>query len=276
MLSSMPFDELPAKKYDAVCITRSEKYGPSFAEIQIPYMLCKQAGLEMTYRYQNQEFPDAALYIVPCVDGWGCLDIANYNRLREKAKNGASVLFTVGSAMIGESIKTLGLRSRGMRNNNKTLLVDFDGVKLPVKYEKEYLMYAETAEVLATDDDGNVVFSRNKYGEGYIYYLAFPMERLIAGSEEIPRDAEKYPYYKIYAKCAEKVIENKFAKSPVPDVGVTEHWLNDKECIIIAMNYSGKDVNPALDLKPHSKCEVLHGSIENIPMCDMTVLKITL
>lgn len=276
-LSSMPFDELPAKKYDAVCITRSEKYGAPLAEIQVPYMLCKQAGLEMTYRHQSQEFPDAALYIVPCADGWGCLDIANYNRLREKAKNGASVLFTVGSALIGESIKTFGLRSKGMRNNNKTFLVDFDGVKLPVRYEKEFLMYPTTADVLATDDNGNVVFSRNKYGEGYIYYLAFPMERLIANSEEMPRDAEKYPYYKIYAKCAEKAIADKFAKSPVPDVGVTTHWFNDKECVVVAMNYSGKDIEDAmLDIKPYSNCEVLHGDIKKIPVCDMTVLKIEL
>ena len=275
VLSSMPFDELPAKKYDAVCITSNEKHS-SLCEIQIPYILCKQAGLDMTYRYQHQEFPDASLYIVPSADGWGCLEVPNYHRLLEKARNGASVLFTVGTAMLGESIKTLGLRSRGMRNNNKTFLVDFDGTKLPVCYEKEYLLYADTAEVLAKDDNGNVVFSRNKFGEGYIYYLAFPMERLIGNSEEFIRDSEKYPYYKIYAKCAEKAIADKFAKSPVPDVGVTTHWFNDKECVVIAINYSGRDIAPNLDIKPHSKCEVLHGSLDNIPMCEMTVLKITL
>ena len=275
VLSNMPFDELPAKKYDAVCISRDEK-APNFSEMQVPYFLCKQAGLEMTYRHQNQDYPDASLYIVPCIEGWACLDLDNYNRLLDKARNGASVLFTVGSGVVTESIKTLGLRSRGMRNNSKTLLVDFDGVKLPICYEKEFVMYADTAEVLAKDENGNVVFSRNKYGDGYIYYLGFPMERFVGNGEEYLREAEKYPYYKIYAKCAEKVIENKFAKSPVPDVGVTTHWFNDKECVVIAINYSGRDIAPNLDIKPHSKCEVLHGSLDNIPMCEMTVLKITL
>jgi len=62
----------------------------------------------------------------------------------------------------------------------------------------------------------------------------------------------------------------------VPDVGVTTHWFNDKECVVVAMNYSGKKVNPELIIKDHSKCEVLHGSIDEIDVCEMTVLKITL
>lgn len=276
VLSSMPFDELPKKKYDAVCITRREKYGLSLcATVQVPYMLCKQAGLELTYRYHQQELPDAALYIAPCIDGWDCYDVVCYDALLEKATNGASVLFTVGSGMLSQNEVTLGLISYGLRNNTKTINVDFDGDVLPIRYEKEYIMRANTAEVLAKDDNGNVVFSRNKYGKGYIYYLAFPMERMLAESEDYLRDAEKYPYYKIYAKCAEDTIANKFAKSPVPDVGVTAHWLNDKECIVIVINYSGKDVDPKLDIKAHSKCDILYGKINHIPVCDMTVLKVT-
>ena len=276
VLSSMPFEELPKKKYDAVCITRREKYGTSLCEaVQVPYILCKQAGLELTYRYHQQELPDAALYIAPCIDGWDCYDISCYDALKEKAENGASVLFTVGTGMLSQSESTLGLISDGLRNNSKLISVDFDGDVLPVRYGKEYLMRADTAEVLARDDDGNVVFSRNKYGKGYIYYLAFPMERMLAESEDYLRDSEKYPYYKIYAKCAEETITNKFAKSPIADVGVTTHWLNDKECVVVAINYSGKDVDPRLDIKEHSKCELLHGKMDFIPVCDMTVLKIT-
>ncbi len=276
VLSGMPFEELPAKKYDAVCILTGEAKGASLGEKQIPYMLCKQAGLEMTYRQQHQTLPEVDLYIVPCIQGWACLDLECYSFLIERAKKGASVLFTVGSGMLAQSEKTLGLISDGMRNSNVTKQVDFDGDVLPVRYEKEFIMRPTTAEVLTKDDEGNVVFSRNKIGEGYVYYLGFPMERIIFNSEVIMRDAEKYPFYKIYAKCAEKAIENKFAKSPVPDVGVTVHPFNDKECVVIAMNYSGADVNPQLDIKPHSKCEVLHGSLDSIPVCDMTVLKITL
>ena len=89
--------------------------------------------------------------------------------------------------------------------------------------------------------------------------------------------ADIYADYALQRVIAEKVIADKFAKSAVPDVGVTTHWFNDKECVVIAMNYSGKDIEDAmLDIKPYSKCEVLHGDIKKIPVCDMTVLKIEL
>ena len=276
VLSGMPFENLPPKKYDAVCITKNEAPGESFGVVQVPYILAKQAGFELTYRTQYQQLPDVPLYIVPCMDGWTSLEIECYDALREKAKGGASVLFTVGSALISESEKTFGLVSDGLRNNNMRVDVNFDGVRLPIRYEKEFLMRAEGAEVLAKDDNGNVVFSRNKLGEGYIYYLAFPMERMLSREESILRDAEKYPYYKIYEKCAEHILSEKFAKSAVADVGVTTHWFNDRECVVVAMNYSGKDVDPMLEIKAHTKCEVLYGDINHIPTCDMTVLKITL
>lgn len=276
VLSNMPFDELPKKKYDAVCICNGETRGDTLGRIQIPYMLCKQAGLELTYREQHQTLPEVPFYIIPSVDGWACLDLECYNTIRERVKNGANALFTIGSALLAMPEATLGLTSSGMKNNNTTKQIDFGTFSLPVCYEKEFLMSETTAEVLAKDEDGNVVFSRNKLGKGYIYYLAFPMERMLTKNEMLIRDAEKYPYYKIYAKCAEKVIEEKFAKSMVPDVGVTTHWFNDKECVVVAMNYSGKKVNPELIIKDHSKCEVLHGSIDEIDMCEMTVLKITL
>ena len=275
-LTNLPFNELPAKKYDAVCVLNGEARGPKLGEKQIPYMLCKQAGLDMTYRDHHQTLPDVPLYIIPCIDGWACIDLECYDTIRERVNNGANALFTVGSGLLAMPEATLGLISDGMRNNNVTKQVDFGGYTLPIRYEKEFIMSATTAEVLAKDDDGNVVFSRNKLGEGYIYYLAFPMERMIFHSEVIMRDVEKYPFYKIYAKCAEKVIADKFAKSPIPDVGVTTHWFNDRECVVVALNYSGNPVDPKLDIKPHAKCEVLYGSLDNIPECDMTVLKISL
>lgn len=276
VLSAMPFEELPKKEYDAVCILTGEGWGASLGEKQIPYFLSKQAGLDMTYRNQHQPLPDVPFYIVPSIQGWACLDLECFNTLIERAKNGASVLFTVGNGMITYSEDLFGLTSDGMRNNNSTINVKFGDDVLPVRYEKEYLMRQLTAEVLAKDDNGNVVFSRNKVGEGYFYYLGFPMERMIFNSETYMSDAEKYPFYKIYAKCAEKVIADKFAKSPVPDVGVTVHKFSEKEYVVIAINYSGKDVDPKLDIKPYTKCEVLHGDMNFIPACEMTVLKISL
>ena len=276
-IKSMPFDELPDKDVDAACVlTYNSGIGNYMGEAAASYIMAKQAGFDMMITYCEQPLPDVSVYIVPCAEGWSCMDKQTYDALLKKAENGANVYFSVSDGCFADFEGRFGLRSFGMRNNSDVKEVDFGEYSFKIKHEKEYLLKSIGAEVLAEDKNGNIIFSRNKIGNGYFYFLNFPLERVVYNSENQLSDANKYPYYKIYEKVAENVLQKKLVRSLCPDIGVTQHKLNDNEYIIVALNYSDKKRESNFILRNGLNCdiEMIYGDYETISKCDMCVFKL--
>lgn len=272
VLNTLPFNTLPPKDVDAVCITTREQ---DFWHVAASsYILAKQAGFELRFMHFAQTLPDAKIYIVPSLKGWSPMNNDIYQKLLEKAENGATVYFSTENGFITNFEKTTGLCSEGMQNRSKDCVTVFCGHKFKFRYGKEFLLKSIGAKILATAEDGNVVFSVNKFGKGKIYYLNFPIEDMLWNSESVFSATDEQPYYKFYKEIANDVLEQKIIRSDNPNICVTQHKLTEDSYIAVAINYS-KDVQKTeFIVNKNMSVKALYGNVEYIDGCDALILEI--
>jgi hypothetical protein len=266
--------ELPEKTTDAVCIV-SNPSGDNMNDMLVSYVLAKQSGIDMTFVQCEQEIPDAPLYFVPCIRGWECLNKEAYESIKDRVRNGATAYFSVQTGEMTGFEEFFGLTSFGRGVNSKQRAVDFFGDPLDIRQEREFLFKSVGAEVLATDEKGNIILARNRYGKGYVYLLNFPMERFLRDSCGILNAGKAKPYYKIYQKVAEDILKDKIFLSNDPDVGVTLHKINEKEYYAVAINYMNTPRKCDFKVADGFKLEAIYGSESEIPGCDMSIFKLT-
>lgn len=271
LFESLKLSELPKRDTNVVCVTTKDQ--ANYWHIAaISYVLSKQAGLEMEFCHFTQKLPDAKIYIVPSITAWAALGKDMLDQLIEKAEQGARVLFTVDTGMITTFERLTGLVSGGMQKDNSPHIMKLEGAELPFTYEQKYFLTSIGAEVIAEDDDGTVIFSRNKLGKGYIYMLNFPVEKILWNKTGIFTDSSK-PYYKIYSKLAQGTDLGRIATTAEPCVGVTQHRHEDGSYTVVAINYTDKPIDPRLDFCGR-KYRAVYGSADLIDACDAAIFKV--
>ncbi len=269
-LSNMPFGDLPAAEVDAVCIipTELDNY---YDQVGATYILGKQAGINVTFATCDQELPEAPIYIVPTLMGWSAITQEMYAKLVKKAEAGAAVYMSTGTGFISEIEDKMGLESLGMINSSEIREADFGTFKVPFEYDKKFLFRSVDAEVLCQDDDGTVIFSKKPRGKGAIYFLNFPLETVAWNQADGFVD---HPYYKIYQIIAKDVLAKKPVVSKHPDIILTVHPVDEKRSIIVAINYSDRDLPLDIELHGSRMTTVYYGNDKTIPSCDATVFEV--
>lgn len=272
-IDSMPFGELPKRtRADAVFIIPRDSGNCAYT-CGAAYILGKQAGLDITFCYNEDPLPDSDIYIVPPHSFWTGITIPLVDTLIERVKNGATLLVSSGEGFYARSEELFGLRSYGVQKSTDTVTADFGGYQLPFSYQMKFLMQETTANVLARDTDGTVIFSVNPLGRGKVYFLNFPLEDYTFASPEATTD---YPYYKIYETVAADVLARKKARSRNPKVGVTVHPIDENHFIAVAINYMHTQENPQMIFPENARYQVLYGSADTIPACDAAIFDVYL
>ena len=176
--------------------------------------------------------------------------------------------------LLTDSKSVLGLISDGYGRNTKGVEIEALGEKLACTSKFRYRMREAGAEVLCKDEDGNVIFSRNRYGKGWIYYLGVPVEQMLWESEGKFTDTEKYPYYKLYQTFAGEQLASKPIVSKTPEIGLTVHQESEESAIVVAVNYASEEKSFDFALQNGWELkETLYGSTEKISRCDMSVFR---
>lgn len=67
-MDSLPFESLPSRKKEAVCILTDgqDQWGVAYSS----FILAKQAGFDIEFQHGSQSIKDAPLYILPSINGW--------------------------------------------------------------------------------------------------------------------------------------------------------------------------------------------------------------
>jgi len=272
ILENLP--EIAPKKVDAVCmLTRGSAHWSSAAPC---YILAKQAGLETTMISQQQvrryeELPEAKVYFVPCVYGWSPLNKEPYDALIRRAEEGASVCFSVANGQLGECERILGLTSHGMQNAGNETMIFHDGTTLPMQYAKRYNMGPVTAEVLARDSTGNVVFSRNRIGKGWVYYVGFQLETMLWNRPDVFSCG--LDYAKIYREVGAEVLAEHPVRSANSQIGLTLHE-NGSGWYAVAINYDGHEHDAKLDMNEGWEARSVYGDMTKIEGCGMAMIEL--
>lgn len=260
---------LPQREVNAVCVLSIEQKREHTAISTI--LLGKQAGIDMDVVYtQNGDIPERDIYFVPCISGWKNFYKKTWMTLLDRVQKGATMYLSFNGGQITDFPEIVGAKSGGFLNN-VSRKVDIDGETVPYTC-KEIVLEPTTAEVLLTNDNGNPVFLKNKYGKGTVYFLNMPVERITFEGTDLYNTT---PCYKIYKEVGKEVLKNKIVTADDRNIGITIHPVSDNECYVTALNYSDKDIVPDIQIKDGWEIsETVYGNLEMLKKCDGAFLKL--
>ncbi len=271
MLSMLP--PIGPKDTDAVCVLpRGEKYIRAAGA----YILSKQAGFNIRIENCDGIPSESGAYILPAIEGWEVTFRRTYDAILDSVENkGAKLLITYYGGHMTEFDRVTGLTSKGMQRGS-THMAHFSFGDIQYTPAKELLLESVGAEVLATNENGNIVFSRNKLGKGEVYFLNFTPELIAIEQTHGFNPDKSAPYYKIYKEFAGTLTDNYVIKSNDPQICVTQSRENDDSYIVTAINYSDTERVFDPSVKEGWRVEEIYGELNKpIPKCDGIVLRVT-
>jgi hypothetical protein len=262
-LDSLPFESLPQRKREAVCILTDgqDQWGVAYSS----FILAKQAGFDIEFQHGNQPIKDAPLYILPSIKGLTLINRKDWLGILDKVKEGAILYVSFDQGFLSHFLEPAGIEVVTSQNRNEPVnFISNDGSIKPfsMKAGRKLNIKATTARVLAHENDGNPIFTVNPYGKGKIFFLGMPMEMNLTntpgGFTENPAEC-----WKIYKTIAAEIMDkNRAVQKNDPFVGITEHDLSAVEKVIVLVNYSPYDKNVALNINSGWKAEkALYGEL---------------
>ena len=140
-------------------------------------------------------------------------------------------IFSNDNGILSEFESFTGVRVVDSDGKQTAGTISLDGSEIPFVQNRRLILTSIGAEVVA-ECDGNIILSKYNYGRGKVYYLNFPMEKNLINSS-YGFDGDYHMLYKhIFEKTDSAVrCDNKY-------IGITEHYDNNGDCIVIAINYS--------------------------------------
>lgn len=255
-LDSLPFESLPERKKEAVCILTEgqDQWGVAYSS----FILAKQAGFDLEFQYANQPIKDAPLYILPSIKGLSLINRTDWLGILDKVKEGAILYVSIDQGFLSHFLEPAGIEVVTSQNRNEWAnFISNDGsIKtFSMNAGRKLTIKTTSAKVLAHETDGNPLFTVNSYGKGKIYFLDMPMEMNLTNTPgaftENPSEC-----WKIYQTIAAEIIDkSRIVQKNDPMVGITEHDLSATEKVVVMINYSPVDRDVAITVKDSWKIE---------------------
>lgn len=201
-------------------------------------LLCKQAGLDVRFVDGEDTLPDSPAYLLPSLTG-DAIPKRTWNALMQKVEAGASLYISWQDAILANFEKITGMKviSNCMRQK-KEVTVSLPGFDIEMRNDRRMnLAIDRDAEVLGAEPDGNPAFTCHKYGKGFVYFLTFPMEAMLADQPEAFTNTE---YYRLYRQMFSDLADRKITEKSSPLLAVTEHPIDETFCAVVALNYGSK------------------------------------
>ena len=238
-LKSLPY-ELPQSRTDGVCIlSKNQEHWPI---AYMTYVLAKQAGVSITFCDAKSSIPDAPYYLLPSINA-RVMNKEQYDTLKEKVRAGARLYISNNFGFLTEFSQFTGLHIKDSENARENGEMEFEGSTLAFTRQRRFVIEAVEAEVIACDNLGMPCFTVQQYGKGEVYYLNFPLEKMLSGM----KDGFETEYFRIYRRFFRNALAQRTVVSENPYVGVTEHPAEDGVYAVL-VNYSGKAQHSGLRL----------------------------
>lgn len=257
---------LPKPEVDAVCLATSgqDQWGVMFCS----YVLAKQAGVNVRFADATREIPDADVYIMPSINGNYVMPACNYRELKNRVKDGAVLYISNERGILSDFNALSGLSVTNSKTQPESGKFPLNGKEISYSRERDYMIKPNGAEVLATDKHGEPLFTKYRYGKGYVYYLNFPLEKNAIDVCDAFDNDNYEVYNELFAGVKREfpiVCDNRY-------VGMTRHTDCDFTWIVL-INYSATEQELMLKIKPDCEYEVIRGNTEKIAPFEMTIIK---
>lgn len=234
-LEDFKYKKLPARTVDAVCIVNAQS--DTWLSTYGTFILAKQAGLDIEFCHCEDNIPKANAYFLPSVSH-AHLTVRFMREIMKRVEEGAALYVSIGNdAIISHFEPFFGPEPLTHYYPVKDDKVEAFGESFSFRPKFKIDYRATSAEVLATDENGKPVMTKNTYGKGVVYFLAYPIEEL-AGKEPgvISGSAAAKAYYKFYNELKEFRSSEKTVIKDNPYVTYTEHVADDNTIVVVAVN----------------------------------------
>lgn len=229
--------DLPKYEQHAVCVIPLNLNNPQSLAANV-MCLAEQNDLGIKYCSAMQELPDSELYIVPRIEGNGALRRSSVQRLKEKARQGATVYFSMGGGFLRMFPELTGINIISREAPSKPLTVNIDGEVLSAEPKYIYHTSSIDGKVLATFSDGTPAIVFHPYGKGKIIISLFSPEAQVSWLKGAFDREDAPAYRKVYALIAKTAGVKPTFYTDNPYVCAKEHKIDAKRSIISLMNYS--------------------------------------
>ena len=274
-LKSLPFQHLPQRTTQAVCILThgQEQWAAAYGS----FLLARQAGFDIEFQYADQPLKPSSLYLVPSVRGGGSFSRRFWLQLQDRVRAGASLYLSHHDCMLSPFNEFFGIevKTRAKQAGPVTFALRGDPdtqLQCDTPYRLE--LHNLGADVLAQDQAGNPVFTRHSYGQGQAYFLSMPLETALMNSPGSFHSSTAAPFWKIYAAVASPQVHQRVLQKDNPFLGITEHPLGPDSCLAVLINYSPTALDSSLLCRPGWKWSAaLLGSnpepVQNVLQCHL-------
>jgi hypothetical protein len=255
IINEMPFEKLPQRQVDAVCITNT--YQDHWAVAYSTFILSKQAGFDIEFQHEDQALKDSKLYIIPCIKGAAGIRKHRWMEILNKVSKGATLYISIEDGYIADFEEVTGLMVKNRYKRNEVAQVSINETVDGLNIVKELTFSSPTkvevtstrAEVIGSEKDGNPVFATAAYGQGKVFFMAFPIEMNVIETSGVLLNSISEPYWSIYKMISEEVRRNRIIQKNNPYIGITEHSFDDDTKLAILINYSPETISTDIMLK---------------------------
>jgi len=269
-LDTLPFDALPPRIIDAVCILTRDQ--DCWANAFGSFILGKQSGADFEFQYADQPIKESKVYMMPGVTG-SVMRSSKWVELISRVKEGATLYMSIDGATLGDFEEVTGLQviSRCIRSEETTLRV-LSTIHHPtgtINRTSRLECAAVNAEVLGTDSESLPAYTRAQYGKGTVYVLIAPIEKHLATTSGAFQNSDVELWSSIYRMVVGNT--NKVLKNMNVNIGVTEHELSPNERIIVAINYTPGSIDWKYDLAEGWKLKATYRDLPAVAGNDAAV-----
>lgn len=259
-LEKLQLAQLPAPNKQAVCVLADH---PDVWAVALgAYILSKQAGFDITFCCDNQDIPEAELYIVPSLKGSRGLAKDAYRLLMERVSQGAQLYVSMDDSFVLEHERLFGAQLQFRRNRTAPANVSIsDCEQLSVPCQTKLVMEPTSAHVHYRETDGTPVLISNTFGRGKAWFCTLPIESIVGARTDAPHEI----YFSFYRAFAADALQLRLVAKQRPELCVTEHMLSETTACCILINHSTQDISETLTV--HSGWQTEGGN----SVCDISL-----
>lgn len=259
-LSKLEGGTLPPHITNGTILIPRDDGGVELKVIRAAYMLAKQANLDMSFSYALDPIPDSPIYILPSVSRNKSITKQRLDELLEKVKKGSVLYISADTGLMRMLPELTGVSIAYREQIEKTISVKFGDHALPIKTTFFLKPESYDAEVIATDENGDGVFFRHKYGKGCVYFLTLPLEKHLAYEKGAFFKLGQPSYDSVYRMLAKTAGVHRIADSDDPFVRLTEHKIDDDSYYIFAINYNNQPTKAKISLSDGYNLRTVFGN----------------
>lgn len=258
---------LQSAEIDAVCIlTRNiDQWAIAYSS----YILAKQAGLNISFCFADDDLPKSNAYLLPSINGDEVMNKSRYYQLKQYVAEGATVYISNQEGVLTEFRDFSGIIIDTTEQVTETQKMQLENYSLSFSRNKRCNLILDTAEVIAYDQDNNPCLCLNHYGKGKVYYLNFPLEKNLIDSH----NAYINNHYLVYRKAFENILKEHIIQCQDTNISITTHP-KENGYYCVAINYSDKPILPKFILNGCKIDEIYYGDITQIGECNALIFSL--